>query len=198
VIFGQVLALFGVELEKSSRPGSVSGLNSPSTGTIPARHAAIDAFVRVNDDILGALVESVHGANRHAVHELQRIQLSLTMDVIRLRAKNMTVCAAQRPNARKDLPFSGPEVAGFCAQWSRSSQAVERSPLLLVGRPAARSRSPVVGSRSRGGATGGQILAQQTRGVRIGPRRSEKPVTLRIATRAVERHRDDMRRSPAC
>jgi hypothetical protein len=62
VMFGQLLAYSVFTSSHFSRPGSVSGLRA-----FGLAHAAIDAFVRMDDQHVLALVEAVHGAHLDAV-----------------------------------------------------------------------------------------------------------------------------------
>ena len=67
VIFGQTFAYSAFSDSHFSSPGSVSALIASDRAF---RHAdpAIDAFVRVDDEHVLALVEAVHGAHVDAVH----------------------------------------------------------------------------------------------------------------------------------
>ena len=68
VIFGQIFAYSAFSDSHFSSPGSVSGLIA-STGHSGHADPAIDAFVRVDDEHVLALVEAVHGAHVDAVHD---------------------------------------------------------------------------------------------------------------------------------
>jgi hypothetical protein len=68
VIFGQIFAYSAFSDSHFSSPGSVSGLIA-STGHSGTQTPAIDAFVRVDDEHVLALVEPVHGAHVDAVHD---------------------------------------------------------------------------------------------------------------------------------
>ena len=68
IIFGQIFAYSAFSDSHFSSPGSVSGLIA-STGHSGTQTPAIDAFVRVDDEHVLALVEAVHGAHLDAVHD---------------------------------------------------------------------------------------------------------------------------------
>ena len=80
VTFGQIFAYSAFSDSHFSSPGSVSGLIRVDRAF---RHAdpAIDAFVRVDDEHVLALVEAVQGHTSTQSMILQRIQLSLTTKV---------------------------------------------------------------------------------------------------------------------
>src|SRR5258706_10623367 len=69
VIFGQIFAYSAFSDSHFSSPGSVSGLIA-STGHSGTQTPTIDAFVRVDDEHVLALVEAVHGAHLDAVHDV--------------------------------------------------------------------------------------------------------------------------------
>jgi hypothetical protein len=64
VIFGQIFAYSAFSDSHFSSPDSVSGVDRAFWLADPA----IDAFVRVDDEHVLALVEAVHGAHVDAVH----------------------------------------------------------------------------------------------------------------------------------
>jgi hypothetical protein len=66
VIFGQILAYSAFSDSHFSSPGSLSALMA-STGH-SGSHTPVDAFVRMDDEHVLALVETVHGAHLDAVH----------------------------------------------------------------------------------------------------------------------------------
>ena len=68
VIFGQIFAYSAFSDSHFSSPGSVSGLIA-STGHSGSHTPAIDAFVRVDDEHVLALVEAVHWTHFDAVQE---------------------------------------------------------------------------------------------------------------------------------
>ena len=66
-IFGQILAYSAFSDSHFSSPGSVSGLIA-LTGHSGLADPAINAFVRMDDEHVLALVEAVHGAHFDTVH----------------------------------------------------------------------------------------------------------------------------------
>src|SRR5712671_7221763 len=61
--------MLGVELEPFLKPGLGVGLDGLRRA-FGLAHAAVDAFVRMNDEHIGAFIEAVDGTNLDAVHVL--------------------------------------------------------------------------------------------------------------------------------
>src|SRR5262249_25139977 len=66
---GPRLGILGVELQPFLKPRLGVWLDG-FRRTFGLAHAAIDAFIRMNDKHVGAFVETVHGTDLHAVHVL--------------------------------------------------------------------------------------------------------------------------------
>src|SRR4051794_32285144 len=98
------LGIFGVELEQFFQARLGVGLDRLDRAFRFA-YAAIDAFVRMDDQHVRALVKAVHGADRNAIHVLA-LDATIVDDVRHSGSGAIfSRLLAQRPNARKACRF---------------------------------------------------------------------------------------------
>ena len=102
VIFGQLLAYSVFTSSHFSRPGLGVGLDGVG-GAFRLAHAAIDAFVRMDDQHVLALVEAVYRADLNAIG-IFAFDAGFSDDVSHPRLRNGSIsvgCVAQELRSRK-------------------------------------------------------------------------------------------------